>query len=147
MSRLKPWVLPFFLLITSINLASTNLLAYFKAPVSPEAAKASLLVGRWQLTQTDGGPSGLVQTANPAQKHELIFDKGKATFLVNGKVNVSCAYKLFQANSFLNRRPQTFLAYGRRNSSPKEFIERISESQLVLVEDRVGGIGYYYSRR
>ncbi|MDO7849514.1 hypothetical protein Q5H92_24325 [Hymenobacter sp. M29] len=119
-----------------------------KGPFSPEDEKADLLVGRWQLTQTDGGLTGLVSQADPAHRQEIVFDDNKqATFLVNGTVSHKARYALFQATSYLNRRPQTFLAYGRRSGTEKEFIERLSPNQLVIVEDYTDGRGYYYTRR
>ncbi|MFD2720877.1 hypothetical protein ACFST9_19310 [Hymenobacter monticola] len=132
-----------FLLLTASGLAGCS-----KGAVSPEDQKADLLVGRWQLTQTDGGLTGQVHPADPAQRQEIVFDDDKqATFLLNGAVSTKAKYVLFKANSFVNRRPQTFLAYGRRNGSEKEFIERLSPNELVIVEDYTDGRGYYYTRR
>jgi hypothetical protein len=132
----------FFLLTTSL------LLGCSKGTVSPEDADAALLLGRWELTQTDGGLSGKVQPADPAQKQEIVFDsQNRVTFLLNGVVTGTYPYSLFQANSNVNRRPQTFLAYGARSGSSKEFIERISAAKLVVVEDYADGLGYYYTRR
>jgi hypothetical protein len=133
----------FFLLLTAGAFAGCS-----KGSVSPEDQKADLLVGRWQLTQTDGGLTGQVSPADPANRREIIFDRDrKATFLVNGTVSNKSQYTLFQASSYVNRRPQTFLAYGRRNGNEKEFIERLSPTQLVIVEDYADGRGYYYTRR
>jgi hypothetical protein len=136
-------------LITHVFLAASLLLAgCSKGTVSPEDANAELLVGRWELTQTDGGFSGRVHPADPSQKQEIVFDaKNRVTFLLNGAVTGTSTYSLFQANSYVNRRPQTFLAYGARTGSDKEFIERISAAQLVVVEDYADGLGYYYTRR
>jgi hypothetical protein len=133
----------FFLLLAAGGLASCS-----KGSILPEDQKADLLVGRWQLTQTDGGLTGLVHPADPARRQEIVFDGDKhATFLLNGAVSNKAKYVLFKANSFVNRRPQTFLAYGHRNGSEKEFIERLSANELVIVEDYTDGRGYYYTRR
>ncbi|MDO7852995.1 hypothetical protein [Hymenobacter convexus] len=133
----------FFLLLAAGAFAGCT-----KGSVSPEAEKADLLVGRWQLTQTDGGLTGQVSPANPAQRQEIVFDNNQqATFLVNGAVSHKARYTLFQANSYVNRRPQTFVAYGRRSGTEKAFIERLSPNQLVIVEDYADGRGYYYTRR
>ncbi|SFQ48172.1 hypothetical protein [Hymenobacter arizonensis] len=131
-----------------ILMASAGLLAgCSKSPVTPEAAKAELLVGHWELTQTDGGPTGGIQAAAPDEKHEIVFTNNKATFIRNGVATASPSYTLFQANSYVNRCPQTFLAYGRRSGQEKEFIERITSTELVIVEDYADGLGYYYKRR
>lgn len=133
----------FFLLLAAGGFAGCT-----KGSVSPEDEKADLLVGRWQLTQTDGGLTGQVNQADPAQRQEIVFDNNRqATFLVNGTVSHKAKYALFQANSYLNRRRQTFLSYGRRSGTEKEFIERLSPNQLVIVEDYTDGRGYYYTRR
>lgn len=137
----RPYTL--FLLLTVSALAGCS-----KGAVSPEDQKADLLVGRWQLTQTDGGLTGQVHPADPARRQEIVFDDDKqATFLLNGAVSNKAKYVLFKANSFVNRRPQTFLAYGHRNGSEKEFIERLSPNELVIVEDYTDGRGYYYTRQ
>jgi hypothetical protein len=133
----------FFLLLAAGSLAACS-----KGSVSPEDQKADLLVGRWQLTQTDGGLTGQVQPADPAHRQEIVFDDNEqATFLLNGTASTKAKYLLFQANSFVNRRPQTFLAYGHRNGTSKEFIERLSPNELVIVEDYADGRGFYYKRR
>ena len=133
----------FFLLLAAGGVAGCS-----KGSVSPEDQKADLLVGRWQLTQTDGGLTGRVSPADPAHRQEIIFGRDKkATFIVNGAVSNKSQYSLFQANSYVNRRPQTFLSYGRRSGTEKEFIERLSPNQLVIVEDYADGRGYYYTRR
>ncbi|WP_426060842.1 hypothetical protein [Hymenobacter sp. B1770] len=142
MPRSYPRARHLFLLVAGLYLGACS-----KAPVSPEAAKAELLVGHWELTQTDGGPTGGLQPAAPAEKHELVFTSNKATFIRNGVATASSTYSLFQANSYVNRCPQTFLAYGRRSGQEKEFIERISPTELVIVEDYANGLGYYYTRR
>lgn len=129
-------------------LATCLLAGCSKGTVSPEDANAALLVGRWELTQTDGGLTGKVQPADPAQKQEIVFDaQNRVTFLRNGVTTGTYSYSLFQANSNVNRRLQTFLAYGARGGSNKEFIERISADKLVVVEDYADGFGYYYTRR
>jgi hypothetical protein len=136
-------------LITRVFLAGSLLLAgCSKGSVSPEDASAQLLVGRWELTQTDGGLSGQVHPSDPSQKREIVFDaNNRVTFLLNGAVKGTSSYSLYQANSYVNRRPQTFFAYGARRGSDKEFIERLSAAQLVVVEDYADGTGYYYTRR
>ncbi|UOQ96983.1 hypothetical protein MUN81_17290 [Hymenobacter sp. 5317J-9] len=119
-----------------------------KGAVSPEDAQANLLVGHWVLTQTDGGLSGHVTPADPARQQGIIFGSDKqVSFLLNGAVTGKTTYSLFQANSYVNRRPQTFLSYGARTGSEKEFIERVSATELVIVEDYADGRGYYYQRR
>lgn len=135
------------LLFCLFLLASSLLAGCSKGTVSPEDAHAALLGGRWELTQTDGRISGKVQPADPAQKQEIVFDAhNRVTFLLNGVVTGTYPYSLFQANSNVNRRPQTFLAYGARGGTNKEFIERISAAKLVVVEDYTDGLGYYYAR-
>ncbi|MBF9222053.1 hypothetical protein [Hymenobacter ruricola] len=119
-----------------------------KGSVSPQEAQADLLVGHWVLAQTDGGLSGRVMPADPAHRQEVVFAADKqVTFLLNGAVTGKTTYSLFQANSYVNRRPQTFVAYGARTGSEKEFIERVTATQLVIVEDYADGRGYYYTRR
>ncbi|MBJ6108199.1 hypothetical protein JAO73_04200 [Hymenobacter sp. BT523] len=134
--------------LPALLLAAGVLAGCSKGAVSPEDAQANLLVGHWELTQTDGGLSGKVTPANPARREEIIFTTDKqATFLLNGAVTAATPYSLFQANSYVNRRPQTFLRYGARTGSEKEFIERVSATELVIVEDYADGLGYYYKRR
>ena len=129
-------------------LAAGLLAGCTKGSVSPEDAQADLLVGHWLLTQTDGGLSGNVTPADMAHPQEIIFNSDKqVAFLLNGTVTGKTTYSLFQANSYVNRRPQTFLAYGAHTGSEKNFIERVSASKLVIVEDYADGRGYYYVRR
>lgn len=136
-------LLPVLALLTVSALAGCS-----KGAVSPGDAEEKLLVGRWELTQTDGGLSGRVQPADPARKQEIIFGPDhRAAFLLNGAPTGTSTYSLFQANSYVNRRPQTFLSYGPKSGTEKEFIERVSASQLVIVEDYADGLGYYYIRR
>lgn len=133
----------FFLLLLAGGLASCA-----KDSASPEDQTADLLIGRWQLTQTDGGLTGQVSPADPARRQEIVFDDDKqVTFLLNGAVSSKARYTLFKASSFVNRRSQTFLAYGHRNTTEKEFIERLSPNELVIVEDYADGRGFYYTRR
>lgn len=119
-----------------------------KSKVSPQDANAKLLLGRWELTQIDGGYPGTAQPANPAQKQEIVFDsQNRVTFLLNGTVTGTYSYSLFRANSNVNRRPETFLAYGARRGSNKEFIEQLSAATLVVAQDYPNGLGYHYARR
>ena len=135
-------ILPSLLLVTSL-LAGCS-----KGSLSPEDANAALLPGRWELTQTDGGLTGVARPADPAQKQEIVFDsRNRVTFLLNGAVTGTYSYSLYQANSNVNRRPQSFLAYSARGGSNKEFIEQLSATTLVIAEDYPDGLGYYYTRR
>jgi hypothetical protein len=119
------------------------------AVVAPESAQPqSQLVGRWLLTQTDGGLSGKTTPNDPAHPQEIIFDNSQqATFLLDGTVSRQTSYSLAPASSYLTHRNENFLTYGTRTGAEKQFISELSATKLVLKEDYADGRGYYYARQ
>ena len=122
-----------------------EMISCFPAPPADAAAR---LIGRWELTQTAGGLAGRTQPADPAQKQEIAFGTdGKAIFYLNGTVTRTAAFTLTQAVAYVTRQPQTYVVYDFSNSATKQFIESLTPTTLVIVDDYADGIGYSYSRR
>ena len=98
------------LLFGTTLLGLAGLSSCSKADVSPPAAPAELLVGRWQLTTETNGMTGRTAPADPAQRRELVFTPaGQMTTLLNGATVDTRPYSLQQQQSTLTQRPETFL--------------------------------------
>ena len=122
-----------------------EMISCFPAPQTDTAAR---LVGHWELTQTAGGLAGRTQPADPAQKQEIVFGAdGKATFYLNGTITRTAAFTLTQAVAYVTGQPQTYVVYDFSSSAPRQFIDSLTPTTLVIADDYADGLGYTYSRR
>ena len=135
------------LIICVLLLFNSSLTSCESPSVAPESSAAALLVGRWELIQTDGGLDGRVHPADPTRKQEIVFEaSGQAQIILNGATLQTYPYTLTQATTYVSGQPKTFVSAPNINARG-QFIERISASNLVLVDDFADGMGFYYTRR
>ena len=114
---------------------------------SVQPSAATLLVGRWELTQTSGGLSGRTVPANPAQRLEIEFmADGQAQVLLNGTPTTTAAYTLSQRVAYLTQRPETFVEFPAPETGPSSFIAELSATTLALSQDGNDGITATYRR-
>lgn len=117
-----------------------------KAQVEPDSQN-SLIVGRWELTQTTGGIGGGTRPADPAQRREIEFAaNGQAQVLLNGTPTTTAAYTLSQRVAYLTQRPETFLNFPAPATGSSPFIAELSATTLALSQDGNDGITATYRR-
>ena len=136
-------------------LAVANLGACQKKSVDPNEICISYppdtttqLLGRWELTEVTNGMNGRTYPADPAQRHEIVFDaSGQARMFLNGTVQSTAPFSLRQAPSYITRQPEMFIVYGAVNGSTLQFIAALSSSTLTIAIDAADGGSQTYTRR